>query len=113
MSPELHWPVYLSAAVVLQGMLTLWAYRASGSTPVAMLVALLPPLGLPYLLWTLRSRLLDNHLAGAVTYLVLLVAALVFTQAFPEDETPWGLIYTMQVFAFLGVANLAGTELKE
>lgn len=113
MSPELNWPVYLAAAVVLQGMLTLWAYRASGSTPVALLVALLPPIGLPYLLWTLRTRLLDNHYAGGVSYLVLLGMALAFTMVFPEDETPWGLIYTMQIFSFLGVANLAGTQLKD
>jgi hypothetical protein len=113
MSPELNLPLFLAAVVLLQGALTLWAYRTSRSTPVALLVALLPVVGLPYQLWQLRARLVDNHLAGAITYLGLLVASWSFYLLKPADDIPWMLIHTMSVFAFLGLANVVGTQLKE
>lgn len=113
MSPELHLPVFLAAFVLMQGLLTLWALRVSGSTPNALLVALLPPVGLAYQLWLLRSRLVDNHVAGALTYLALVASCFGFYLLMPADETPWMLIHTMAIFAALGMANLIGTKLKD
>jgi len=112
-SPELHLPLFLASFVALQGLLSLWAYRRSGSTPTALLVALLPLVGLPYLLWLLRSRLFDNHVAGAITYLALIISCFGFYFLTPADETPWMLIHTMAIFAFLGTANIIGTRLKD
>jgi hypothetical protein len=112
-SPELHLPLFLSVFVALQGSLTLWSYRASGSVPGALLVALLPPVGIPYQLWQLRSRLLDNHIAGAISYLALNACCFGFYFLTPADETPWMLIHTMAIFSFLGTANVIGTSLKE
>lgn len=112
MRPELHLPIFLSSLAAMQGLLTLWSYRASGSMSTALLVGLLPPVGIPYQLWHLRSRLFDNHVAGAVTYLALVAACLGFYFLMPADETPWMLIHTMAAFAFLGTANLVGTSLK-
>jgi hypothetical protein len=112
-SPELHLPVFLAAIVAMQGLLTLWSLRASGSMSTALLVGLLPLIGLPYQLWQLRARLVDNHVAGAVTYLALLAACFGFYVLMPADETPWMLIHTMALFAFLGNANIIGTRLKD
>jgi hypothetical protein len=112
-SPELHLPVFMAAIVAMQGLLTLWSYRVSGSTPTALLVGLLLPVGLPYQLWLLRARLFDNHVAGAVTYVALVAACLGFYRWIPKDETPWMLIHTMTLFAFLGLANILGTRLKD
>lgn len=112
MSPELHLPVFLAAIVLQQGLLTLWSYRTSGSTPTALLVALTPLIGLPYQLLQLRPRLVDNHIAGTVTYLSLLTACFGFYFGMPADETPWMLIHTMTIFAFFGTANLIFTRLK-
>jgi hypothetical protein len=113
MSPELHLPVFLAVFVVMQGVCALWSYRTSASAPTAMLVALLPPVGLPYQLWQLRPRLVDNHVAGAITYLCLIAACFGFYFFEPADETPWMLIHTMAIFAFLGLANVIGTRLKD
>ena len=113
MSPELYLPLFLAAVAALQGVLTLWSYRTSGSPPTAILVALLPVVGLPYHLWQLRARLVDNHIAGAITYLVLLVSSFAFYFLKPPDETPWMLIFTMGVFAILATANLIGTRLRD
>ena len=113
MSPDLYLPVALAAFVAMQGLLTLWSYRASGSTPTALLVGLLPVVGLPYQLWQLRARIVDNHVAGALTYLALVAAGFGFYLLMPSDETPWMLILTMAGFAFLGMANVLGTRLKD
>jgi hypothetical protein len=113
MNPELHLPIFLSTFAMLQGLLTSWSYRTGGSASVALLVALLPPIGLPYQLWHLRSRLLDNHIAGTITYLALITACFGFYFLTPADETPWMLIHTMVIFAFLGTANVIGTNLKD
>ncbi len=113
MSPELHLPIFLAAFVALQVLLTVWSYRTGGSVPTALLVALLPPIGLPYQLWHLRSRLFDNHIAGTITYLSLITACFGFYFLTPADETPWMLIHTMAIFAFLGTANVIGTSLKD
>jgi len=113
MSPAPHPQIFLGAVVILQGFLALWTYRTSGSTPFALLVALLPFVGLPYLLWTLRSRLQDNHIAGAATYLILLGASIAFSLLKSGDEVPWMVIHTMSLFGFLGVANLTATRLRD
>jgi Na+/melibiose symporter-like transporter len=113
LSPELHLPVFLAAFGALQILLTFWTYRTSSSVPTALLVALLPPVGIPYQLWQLRSRLFDNHIAGAITYLALISACFGFYFLMPKDETPWMLIHTMALFAFLGTANVIGTSLKD
>ena len=113
MSPELNLPVFLAAVVAMQGLLTLWSLRTSGSTPTALLVGLLPLVGLPHQLWQLRARLVDNHIAGAITYLALVAACFGFYFLEPTDETPWMLIHTMAGFAFLGNANVIGTRLKD
>jgi hypothetical protein len=113
MNPELHLPLFLVAFVALQGLLTRWSYRASGSAATALLVALLPLVGVPYQLWQLRTRLFDNHVAGAITYLALMTACFGFYFMIPADERPWMLIHTMAIFAFLGTANVIGTSLKD
>lgn len=113
MNPALHLPVFLATFGAMQVLLSLWSYRASGSTPTALLVALLPLVGLPYQLWMLRERLVDNHVAGAVAYLALVTGCFGFYALMPADETPWMLIHTMAIFAFLGAANLVGTRLRE
>ncbi len=113
MSPQLQLSLFLTAFVALQVLLTIWSYRTSGSAPLALLVALLPPVGIPYQLWQLRSRLFDNHIAGAITYLALITACFGFYFKMPADETPWMLIHTMTLFAFLGTANVIGTSLKD
>jgi predicted membrane-bound mannosyltransferase len=112
-NPELHGPLFLAAFAALQGLFGFWAYRTSGSVPTALLVALVPPVGLLYQLWQLRPRLHDNHVAGAVTYLALTAASFGFYLLTPADETPWMLIHTMSIFAFLGTANVIGTALKD
>ena len=56
MSPELHLPVFLASLVAMQGMLTLWSLRAGASPPTALLVALLPVVGLPYQLYSRFGR---------------------------------------------------------
>jgi hypothetical protein len=113
MNPELHLPIFLAAFFTLQGLLTFWTYRTSGSAPTALLVALLPLIGLPYLLWQLRPRLFDNHIAGAITYLALITSCFGFYFLMPADETPWMLIHTMAIVSFLGTANVVGTRLKD
>jgi len=113
MNPELHLPVFLASFAALQVMLTVWTYRTSGSVPTALLVALVPPVGLPYQLWQLRSRLFDNHIAGSISYIALITACFGFYVLMPADETPWMLIHTMAIFAFLGTANVIGTSLKD
>ena len=113
MNPELHLPLFLAFFVAQQGLLTLWSYRAGGSTPTALLVALIPLVGLPYQLRALRARLLDNHIAGALTYLALITSCFGFYLFMPADERPWMLIHTMALFAFLGTANLIFTRLKD
>ena len=113
MSPGVNLPLLLCALVALQGALTFWSYRRSGSMPTALLVALLPLVGLPYQLWQMRARLFDNHVAGAITYLGLFVAGPAFYFTMPADETPWMLLNTMALFALIGVANVVGTSLKD
>jgi len=113
MNPEFHLPVFLASFAAMQGMLTLWSWRTGGSPPTALLVSLLPVVGLPYQLWQLRRRLVDNHVAGAITYLALIVAGFSFYLFYPADETPWTVIHTMAIFAFLGSANLVATPLKD
>jgi hypothetical protein len=112
-SPELNLPLFLAAFVLQQGLLTLWSFRTSRSTPGALLLALLPPVGLPYQLWQLRARLYDNHIAGAITYLALFGCCFGFYLLAAADEIPWMLIHTMSIFAFLGLANVIGTSLKD
>lgn len=113
MSPEVNLPLLLGAVVLLQGALTLWSFRRSGSMPTALLVAFLPVVGLPYLLWQLRARLFDNHVAGAITYLGIFVAGPAFYFTMPADETPWMLLNTMALFALIGVANVVGTAVRD
>jgi len=113
MSPGLHLAIFLASFASMQAMLAAWSWRVTGSPPMALLVALLPPVGLPYQLWQLRRRLLDNHVAGAVTYLGLLVASFAFYFAYPADEVPWTVILTMAIFAFLGSANVVATRLRD
>lgn len=113
MNPQLHLPIFLAAFFAQQGLLAVWSYRTGGSTPTALLVALMPLVGLPYQLRQLRPRLLDNHVAGALTYLALITACFGFYFKMPADETPWMLIHTMTIFAFLGTANVIGTRLKD
>ena len=113
MNPELHLPIFLAAYVALQGLFALWTYRTSNSAPTTLLVALLPLVGIPYLLRLLRLRLFDNHIAGAITYLALMSACFGFYLLMPADERPWMVIHTMAIFAFLGTANVIGTRLKD
>ncbi len=107
-----HLQVFLVILLMLQGIVTVWSYRLTASLPETVLVALLPFIGLPYLLYLKRERLYDNHVAGALSYLVLLGAMLAFV-FLSREEIPWMLLYTMQVFGFLGVLNLVATKLKE
>jgi hypothetical protein len=113
MSPEVNLPLLLGAVALFQAALAFWAWRSSGSMPGALLVALIPVVGLPYQLWQLRARLFDNHVAGAITYLGIYVAGPAFYFTLPADETPWMLLNTMALFALIGVANVVGTSLKD
>lgn len=113
MNPEVNLPLLLCALVALQGALTFWSYRRGGSLSTALLVALLPVVGLPYQFWQLRARLFDNHIAGAITYLALFIAGPAFYFKLPADETPWMLLNTMALFALIGVANVIGTALRD
>jgi hypothetical protein len=103
-----HGLVFLGLLLFFQTVLIFWSWRHGGSAAV-FLVAFVPPAGVPWVLYRNRSRIKDNHIAGALTYLVLLVGAFAFLFLYPkamDDEIPWTLIHTMQFFGFLGLANL-------
>lgn len=110
-----HAVVFLALLVFFQALLTLWSFRHDGSVSVGILVAFLPVIGVPWLLYRRRSQTQDNHIAGALTYLALIVAAFGFLFLYPklmDDEIPWALIHTMQFFGFLGLANLILSPFK-
>ena len=116
----LEFTIFLAILGLLQVMLVFWAHRRTAAAPITALVAFLPLIGLPYLLYRDRRRIRDNHIAGALTYLVLFVGAVAFLSVgdpalFVEDAEgpPWSVIYTMQLFSFLGVLNLIATDYKE
>lgn len=109
---SLHLEIFLAVLTAFQIILAIWSYRRTNSILLAIMVAFLPLVGIPFLLYLERKRIRDNHVAGALTYLTLTVSALAFL-FFSREETPWALIHTMLFFAFLGMANLVATELKE
>jgi hypothetical protein len=116
MNLSVHAIVFVVLLVVCQSLLTLWSFRRGGSVAVGCLVAFLPLVGVPYLLYRQRGGIQDNHIAGALTYLTLLVGAFAFLTWYPkamEDDIPWALIHTMQFFAFLGLANLIFSPFRE
>ena len=116
MNLSVHAIVFISLLVSYQVALTAWSFRRDGSIAVGFLVAFIPLAGLPYLLHRQRSHLLDNHIAGAMTYLFLLIAVFVFLLWYPkamDDDIPWALIHTMLFFAFLGLANLTLAPFKD
>jgi len=113
---SIHAIVFIALVVVFQSSLTLWSFRRDGSAAVGLLVAFVPLAGIPWLLYRQRARLQDNHIAGAMTYLTLLVAAFVFLTWYPkamDDDIPWALIHTMLFFGFLGLANLTLSPFRE
>lgn len=104
-----HGLVFLGLLLLFQSVLIFWSWRRGGTAAAVFLVAFVPLAGVPWILYRTRSRIRDNHIAGAITYLLLLVGAFAFLFWYPkamEDEIPWALIHTMQFFAFLGLANL-------
>jgi hypothetical protein len=106
---SIHGIVFLSLLLFFQSVLIFWSYRLTGSTAAVFLVAFLPIVGVPQVLYRNRASIRDNHIAGAVTYLVLFVSVFAFLFWYPqamEDDIPWALIHTMQFFSFLGLANL-------
>lgn len=116
MNLSVHSVVFVVLLVVCQSLLTLWSFRRGGSVAVGFLVAFLPLVGVPYLLYRQRDAVQDNHIAGALTYLALLVGAFAFLTWYPramDDDIPWALIHTMQFFAFLGLMNLLFAPFRE
>jgi len=116
MNLSVHAIVFISLLVLYQVVLTMWSFRRDGSIAVGCLVAFIPVAGLPYLLYRQRRQILDNHIAGALTYLFLFITVFVFLLWYPkamEDDIPWALIHTMQFFAFLGLANLTLAPFKD
>jgi len=104
-----HGIVFFALLLLFQVALTVWGWRRGASTATIFLVAFLPFIGVPYLLHRQRHAVRDNHIAGALTYVVLLLGAFFFLLWYPgmmEDDIPWALIHTMQFFGFLGLANL-------
>ena len=101
--------VFFGLLLFFQSILIFWSFRRNASVASLFLVALFPFAGVPVLLYRNRSRIRDNHIAGALTYLTLIVSAFVFLLWYPkamDDDIPWALIHTMQFFSFLGLANL-------
>jgi len=112
----IHGIIFLGILLFFQSILIFWAWRTDGSAAMVFLVGFLPPVGLPWILYRLRSRTKDNHIAGAVTYLLLFVGVFGFLLWYPramEDDIPWALIHTMQFFSFLGLANLVLSPTRE
>ncbi len=108
--------VFFGLLLFFQSVLIFWSFRRDASAAFIFLVALFPFVGVPVLLYRNRSRVRDNHIAGALTYLTLIVSAFVFLLWYPkamEDDIPWALIHTMQFFSFLGLANLVMAPFKE
>ena len=107
--------VFFGLLLFFQSILLFWSFRRDASVAALFLVALFPFAGVPILLYRNRSRIRDNHIAGALTYLILIVSAFVFMLWYPkamEDDIPWTLIHTMQFFQFLGISNLVLAPLK-
>jgi hypothetical protein len=101
--------VFFGLLLLFQSILIFWSFRRDASVAALFLVALFPFAGVPIFLYRNRSQVRDNHIAGALTYLVLIISAFVFLLWYPkamEDDIPWALIHTMQFFSFLGLANL-------
>jgi hypothetical protein len=112
----IHGIIFLGILLFFQSILIFWAWRTDGSAAMVLLVGFLPPVGLSWILYRHRRRMKDNHIAGAVTYLLLLVGAFGFLLWYPramEDDIPWALIHTMQFFSFLGLANLVLSPTRE
>jgi len=113
---SIHGIVFLCLLLFFQSVLVFWLCRSSGSAAVVFLVAFVPLAGIPWALYRNRSRIKDNHIAGALTYLLLFVAAFAFLFWYPgamEDDIPWALIHTMQFFGFLGLVNLILSPSRE
>ena len=101
--------VYLGLFLFFQSILVFWSFRRDAPGLHVFLVALLPFVGVPLVLYRNRGRIHDNHVAGALTYLILMATTFAFILWYPkamEDDIPWALIHTMQFFGFLGLANL-------
>lgn len=108
--------VFIVLLVVFQILVTIWAWRQNRGSGVLALAAFAPFIGIPWLLIRMRDVIRDNHIAGALTYVTLLIAPFPFIFFYPgwmDDIIPWGLIHTMQFFGFLGLANLILTPLRE
>jgi len=108
--------VFTALLVVFQILATVWAWRQGQGGPSLVLAAFLPFIGIPWILYRMRGTIRDNHIAGAMTYIILFIAIFPFLTLYPkwmDDDVPWALIHTMQFFAFLGLANLVLTPLLE
>jgi hypothetical protein len=106
---SVHGIVFLSFLLIFQSVLIFWSFRLTGSAAVVFLVAFLPMAGVPLVLHRNRASIRDNHIAGAVTYVILFISVFAFLFWYPEameDDIPWTLIHTMQFFSFLGLVNL-------
>ena len=104
-----HGLVFLGLLVFFQCAVIVWSWRTDGSAGMVFLAGFVPLAGLPWILYRHRARMKDNHFAGAMTYLLLLVGVFAFLLWYPramDDDIPWTLIHTMQFFSFLGLANL-------
>ena len=113
---SIHGIIFIGILLFFQSVLIFWAWRTDGSAAIVFLVAFLPLAGLPWILYRHRTRIKDNHIAGATTYLLLFVGAFAFLLWYPkamDDDIPWALIHTMQFFSFLGLANLVLSPTRE
>jgi hypothetical protein len=111
-----HSVTFIVLLVLFQIFVTVWVWRQKRGTGTLVLSAFVPFVGIPWLLVRMRDVIRDNHIAGALTYVTLLIAVWPFIFWYPgwmEDDIPWALIHTMQFFGFLGLANLVLTPLRE
>lgn len=109
MNLSVHAIVFIGILLFFQTLLIIWSSRQGASAGIVFLTAFVPFVAIPLFLARNRARARDNHVAGALTYLTLIVTAFGFLFWYPkamEDDIPWALIHTMLFFAFLGLANL-------
>ncbi len=104
--------VLIGVFLILQVVLAGWSFFRAGSLIAALSTFLIPFLGLPWSLFMLRGGLKDNQVAGAVTYLCVIIGIVVLIRFLPADERPWKVIFTMQFFAGLSVLNVINLSVR-
>jgi hypothetical protein len=106
MQTPLSWPIVIVSFFLLQMLVSGWVRIVTDSWPLAAAAFFMPPVGIPLSLWKMGDRVKDNQVAGALTYVGFYAGIAFLTWKLPVDEVPWAVIYTMIMFAFVGVLNL-------